>query len=63
MKIDLKRDAILIIPESDQDRAFIEDTLKLTKSGDSVSVHRIDDVILGFAKPETFVLKVEVTKS
>ena len=63
MKIECKRSSLTILPESAQDRAFIEDTLGLDKTGTSLKIERIDDVRLGFAEPETFVLKVEGKKN
>ena len=57
MKIEIKRDAILIVPESDQDRAFIEDSLGLSKNGQSIAFDRVDNVALGYAKTDEFCLK------
>ncbi len=57
MKLDLKRDALLIIPESDADRAFIEDTLGLDTDGAHMVLTRVCDVALGYSKTDTYVLK------
>jgi hypothetical protein len=58
MKIDLKRDCLLIIPENDQDRAYIEDTLGLHTNSDYISAKRVDDVSLGFQKNDLFVIRI-----
>jgi hypothetical protein len=42
MKVILDRFTIKIIPESDQDIAFIEDTMGLWKDGDEITLERID---------------------
>jgi|GEM_PF-4986418 len=42
MKVVLDRFTIKIIPESDQDIAFIEDTMGLWKDGDEITLERID---------------------
>ncbi len=57
MKLDLKRDALLIIPESDADRAYIEDTLGLDANGAHAVLTRVCDVALGYAKADLYVLK------
>ncbi len=57
MRLDLKRDALLIVPESDADRAYIEDTLGLINEGSHIELARICDVTLGYAKTDTYVLK------
>lgn len=50
MKLQINRDSISIIPETDQDKAFIEDTLSLKESGDKISLTRINEVGLGFGE-------------
>lgn len=60
MKIDVKRDCLIIEPENDQDKAFIEDTLKLKNNGDTILLKRINDISLGFANLEKYVLKTEL---
>ena len=62
MKLDLKRDAILIIPESEADRAYIEDTLGFKTDNAQCALKRICDIQLGFQKPETYVLKTISTQ-
>lgn len=57
MRLDLKRDAILIIPESDVDQAFIEDSLGLKRDGDTLTLKRVEEVALGYKRPDSFVLK------
>lgn len=44
MKFRLERKGILIIPESEQDVAFIEDTLGLERHGDSICLKREDSM-------------------
>jgi len=41
MKMEITRNSIRIIPESEQDEAFIEDTLGLKKEGDFILLTRI----------------------
>jgi hypothetical protein len=43
MKIELDRWTIKIIPENEQDVAFIEDTMGLYKDGQTIDLERIDD--------------------
>ncbi len=57
MRLELKRDALLIVPENDADRAYIEDTLKLRADTDSLVLSRVADVTLGYTKSESYVLK------
>lgn len=57
MKLDLKRDALLIIPETEQDRAYVEDTLGMKTAGAQISLERVADVTLGYAKLDSYVLK------
>ncbi len=57
MRLDLKRDAILIIPETDADRAYIEDTLGLKANDAHIVLTRVCDVSLGYAKTDSYVLK------
>ena len=40
IKIELERDGIKLIPESDLEIAFVEDTLGLKKNGDSIRLTR-----------------------
>ena len=61
MTIELKRNCLLIVPENDHDRAFIEDTLKLKNDKDSVILRRINNVSLGFAEGDKYVLKSEMS--
>lgn len=62
MKLEIKRDILLIIPENEQDKAFIEDTLGISKNGETVGIKRVNDVSLGFQSDDKFVLKLEKTK-
>jgi len=50
MKIKYDRYTISLIPENEQDVAFIEDTMRLSKDGDEISLERIDakDEEMGF---------------
>jgi len=48
MKIELDRWTIKIIPENEQDVAFIEDTMGLYKDGQTIEIERIDDDRGGF---------------
>ncbi len=57
MRLELKRDALLIIPENDADRAYIEDTLKLQSDTDSLTLSRVADVAFGYTKSDAYVLK------
>lgn len=59
MKVEIKRESLLIIPESEQDRAFIEDTLGLSKTESKLEIERINDVSLGFQSDDKFVLKIK----
>ena len=43
MKIKIDRYTIHIIPESDADVAFVEDTMRLSRDGDMIKLERIDD--------------------
>lgn len=63
MKLDLKRDALLIVPECDADRAYIEDTLGLKTDRATAVLRRVCDVALGYAKTDTYVLKTEPSTS
>lgn len=42
MKFELERKRILIVPQTEEDKAYIEDTLGLTNVGDSISLKRIN---------------------
>lgn len=41
MKFEIKRDGIYIIPETEQDKAYIEDTMGLKNKGDFVELERV----------------------
>ena len=43
MKIKVDRYTVHIIPETDQDVAFIEDTMRLSLDGDVIKLERIDE--------------------
>jgi hypothetical protein len=43
MQLRINRHTILIIPETDQDIAFLEDTLKMREDGDVIKFERVDD--------------------
>ena len=43
MQLRLSRETIVIIPETDQDVAFLEDTMRMRKDGDVVKFERVDD--------------------
>lgn len=58
MRIDIKRNCLLIIPETDQDNAYLEETLGI-KTGEEVKVSKITDVKMGFAQNDSWVLKIE----
>lgn len=58
MKIDIKRNSLIIIPENEQDRAFIEDTLGLKDDETTLEIKRVNDVSLGFHTEDRFVLKL-----
>lgn len=58
MRLELKRTALIIVPENDQDKAFIEDTLNLKTDGTNVQLVRVNDVSMGFADSKTYVLKI-----
>lgn len=63
MKIELKRNNLVIIPENFQDSAFIEDTLGMKKDGDIITLKRVNDIQLGFASSDQYVLKSGNDKS
>ena len=50
MKIEFDRFTIRIIPENEQDVAFIEDTMGLCEDGSTLSIERIDseNIEMGF---------------
>tara|TARA_R100000808_G_scaffold423_1_gene2308 strand:+ start:7384 stop:7704 length:321 start_codon:yes stop_codon:yes gene_type:complete len=50
MKIEFDRFTIRIIPENEQDVAFIEDTMGLSEDGSQISIERIDseNINMGF---------------
>lgn len=43
MQLRIERKTLLIIPETEQDKAFIEDTMGLCEDGDVIQFERIDD--------------------
>jgi len=43
MQMRIDRYTLLIIPESDQDIAFLEDTLKMREDGDVLKFERVND--------------------
>ena len=43
MQLRVDRHTLLIIPESEQDIAFLEDTLALREDGDTIKFERVDD--------------------
>lgn len=59
MKLEIKRDAIIILPENPQDDSFIEDTLGLKQNGAKVEVERVNDVSMGYSQNDRFVLKIK----
>lgn len=59
MKLEIKRDAILILPENEQDDSFIEDTLGLKQNGFKLEVERVNEVTMGYQKNDRFVLKIK----
>lgn len=62
MKLEIKKDSIVVIPESEQDSAFLEDTMGFKQDGGKAEITRINDVSLGFHNKEKFVLKLEKIK-
>ena len=50
MKIEFDRFTIRIIPENEQDVAFVEDTMGLCEDGSTISIERIDseNIEMGF---------------
>lgn len=48
MKLELERKRVLIVPETDEDEAYIEDTLGLTKLGDTLLFKRVNACNKGF---------------
>lgn len=60
MKVEIRRRALWIIPENEQDKAFIEDTLGMTGAGETLRVKRINSVSrLYCSKTDSFILKLE----
>lgn len=43
MQLRIVRHTLLIVPETDQDVAFLEDTLKMREDGDVLKFERVDD--------------------
>jgi len=58
MRIELKRNSLIIVPETDQDKAFLEDSIGLKTDGDKVDIRRVAEVKMGFKNDGEFVLKV-----
>ena len=50
MQLRIDRHTLLIIPESDQDIAFLEDTLKMREDGDVIKFERINDETQNWVK-------------
>lgn len=42
MRLEINRKGILVIPNSEEDEAYIEDTLGLLNDGDSIPLKRIN---------------------
>lgn len=42
MRLVIERHGLMIVPENEVDKAYIEDTLKLCHHGDSVSLRRVN---------------------
>jgi hypothetical protein len=53
MKIQIERNHISIIPESEQDRSYLEDTLGLKENGMFINLRRINEVALGLGEDKT----------
>lgn len=53
---------MIIIPETDQDNAFIEDSLGMSLNGAKIDAEKVNDVNLGFKSDSKFVLKIEKIK-
>lgn len=47
MKFEIRRHSIVVIPETDEDRAYIEDTLGLKKDGDALLLRRKNAMGIG----------------
>ena len=60
MKLEIKKNSLVIIPENPHDETFITDSLKLEKQGDSLKAERVDDIAVGF-KNDKFCIKIEKT--
>jgi hypothetical protein len=58
MRIEVRQKCLLIIPECDQDSAFIEDSLGV-KTGEELKVTKVPDVKMGFVNNDSYVLKIE----
>lgn len=58
MRLEIKRSALLIVPESDQDNAYLEETLGI-KTGEEVKVAKVTDIKMGFSQNDSWVLKIE----
>ena len=58
MRLEIKRSCLLVIPESDQDIAFIKESLGV-KTGEELKITKVPDVLLGFVKNDQYVLKIE----
>lgn len=61
MKLELRREGMVIIPENDQDKAYLEDTIGIKENGHKVEAERVCDVALGF-ESKLYVLKIAPKK-
>jgi hypothetical protein len=48
MNFEVERHGIRIIPQDKQDEAYIEDTLGLKHDGETIELHRVDAMGLGY---------------
>lgn len=64
MKLEIHRNEISIIPENEQDHAFLEDTLGLKQNGAAIQLRRVNEVPLGYKPSEEgrFALITEKTQ-
>ncbi len=60
MRLEIKRKSIEVVPENDQDIAFIEDVLGLDKDGKKTEAKRVDPD--GFGGTVTIKIKQEEKK-
>lgn len=59
MRVEIKKDHLIIVPESHQDNAFIEDTLKVEKS---ILFEKINTITMGVIQNDQYVLKSKQAK-